>query len=124
MRNSPRLPISALLFLLNIAVPMKSANIEARFGYANDIGVLGIARKISQSLSVSQHEVDSLSDWANNNAVTFDTQKSYVIQFSTHRRETLRSIQMNSNNIESTDQIPWIKSSLSNIILQLGVVKH
>ena len=39
--------ISPLLFLLYMAEPMRSGNTIARFSYADDIGIIGFARKIS-----------------------------------------------------------------------------
>lgn len=47
-------------------------------------------------------------DWASNNAISFDTQKSEVIQFSTRHQETPVRIQVNGFNIESADQIRWL----------------
>ncbi|KHJ34502.1 putative te1b-like protein [Erysiphe necator] len=81
-------PISSLLFLLYMAEPMKSGKVRAHFGYADDIGALAIGRTISESLSVAQREVDSLSDWTHSNAVSFDIKKSDVIQFLSHRQDT------------------------------------
>ncbi|POS82927.1 hypothetical protein EPUL_005765, partial [Erysiphe pulchra] len=48
--------------------------------------VLGIRRTISEFISVAQREFGSFSDWASNNSVSLDTQKSEVIQFSTRRQ--------------------------------------
>lgn len=41
---------------------MKSGNFKARFGYADDIGILGIGRIVAESASKAQQEADSLLD--------------------------------------------------------------
>lgn len=101
-------PVSPLLFLLYMAEPMKSGNVRARFGYADDIRILGIGRATSESVSDAQREVDNLMDWARNNAVSFDTQKPEVIQFSTRRQQSLACIQVNGCSIELAEQIRWL----------------
>ncbi|KAI1002900.1 hypothetical protein K3495_g5303 [Podosphaera aphanis] len=88
-------PISSLLFLLYIAEPMRSGNSSARFSYADDIGILGIGLTAAESAAVAQREIDNLLEWASNNAVSFDTGKSEVIQFPGRRGENLTGVNVN-----------------------------
>ena len=74
-------PISPLLFLLYMAELMRSGTPGLRFSYADDIGILGFGRTIGESAAAAQDEVNNLLDWARNNAVAFDTDKSEVAQF-------------------------------------------
>ncbi|POS87059.1 hypothetical protein EPUL_001776 [Erysiphe pulchra] len=69
-------PISSLLFLLSIVEPLTSGTSRARFSFADDIGILGSGRSVVESSAAAQREVNSLLDWASNNAIAFDTTKS------------------------------------------------
>ncbi|KAI0993335.1 hypothetical protein K3495_g14849 [Podosphaera aphanis] len=71
-------PISPLLFLLYMAEPMRSGNSSSRFSYADDVGILGFGPSIAESAAAAQREVDHLLEWARNNAVAFDAEKSEV----------------------------------------------
>ncbi|KAI1007858.1 hypothetical protein K3495_g372 [Podosphaera aphanis] len=93
-------PISPLLFLLCIAELMRSGNSSTRFSYADDIGILGIGRTAAESAAVAQREIDNLLEWASNNAVSFDTGKSEVIQFPGRRGENLTGVNVNGTWIE------------------------
>lgn len=73
--------ISPLLFLLYMAKPMRSGNVTTRFSYTDDIGVLGLGRTMAASAVAAQREVDNLSNWAYQNAVLFDPEKSESVQF-------------------------------------------
>lgn len=42
--------------------PLKSGNTIARFGYADDIGILGSGRTVSESAATRQSEVDELTN--------------------------------------------------------------
>ncbi|KAI0992044.1 hypothetical protein K3495_g16142, partial [Podosphaera aphanis] len=101
-------PISPLLFLLYIAEPMRSGNSSARFSYADDIGILGIGRTAAESAAVAQREIDNLLEWASNNAVSFDTGKSEVIQFPGRRGENLTGVNVNGTWIEPAENIRWL----------------
>lgn len=52
-----------------------------RFSYANDIGVLGTGRTARESAAISQSEFNSIFDWAQKNAISFNFDKTEVIQF-------------------------------------------
>ena len=107
-------PVSPLLFLLYLAEPMKSGNSRARFAYADDIGILGIGRTISESASKAQQEVDSLLEWARNNAVSFDKQKSEMIQFHGRRQEDPVSTLVSGRTIDPAEHIRWLGVHLDN----------
>ena len=87
---------------------MRSGNAEMRFSYANDVGILGFGRSIAESAASVQKEVDHLLDWASTNGVSFDTNKSEVVQFPRRKREKLVGICVNSMVIEPSDQIRWL----------------
>ncbi|KAI1005706.1 hypothetical protein K3495_g2518 [Podosphaera aphanis] len=53
-------PISPLLFLLYMVELLRSGNPRARFGYADDIGILGIGPTSVESALAAQREVDRL----------------------------------------------------------------
>ncbi|KAI0991298.1 hypothetical protein K3495_g16889, partial [Podosphaera aphanis] len=101
-------PISPLLFLLYMAEPMRSGNAELRFSYADDVGILGFGPTVAESAAAAQREVDLLLAWARNNAVTFDTAKSEVVQFTKHRHEAPTNISINGTTIESAEHIRWL----------------
>ena len=44
-----------------------------RFSYADDFGIIGFGRMITESAAAAQSEVDDLLDLAGKNAVSFDT---------------------------------------------------
>lgn len=98
-------PISPLLFILYLAEPMRSGNSISRFGYADDIGILSVGRTITDSADAAQREVGSLLKWARENAVSFDTEKSQVVQFNRRRHETPVGIQVNGTETMPAGQI-------------------
>ena len=102
------LPISPLLFLLYMAEPMQCGNIRARFSYADNIGVLEIGRTIKEPSSMAQQEVDSLFQWAHQNVVSFDFDKSELIQFPTCRQDEPCSLTVNGVKIEPSEYIRWL----------------
>ena len=101
-------PVSPLLFLLHMAESMRSGNTIARFSYADDIGIIGFGRTISESAEAAQREVDSLTSWAEENAVSFDAQKSEVVQFPGRKKEEPVGVCVNGNMIEPAEQIRWL----------------
>ncbi|KAI0998159.1 hypothetical protein K3495_g10032 [Podosphaera aphanis] len=101
-------PISPLLFLLYMAEPMRSGHAELRFSYADDVGILGFGPTVAESAAAAQREVDHLLAWARNNAVTFDTNKSEVIQFTKHRHKSPTNISINGTIIEPAEHIQWL----------------
>ena len=52
--------------------------------------------------------MNSLLEWARNNAVAFDTTKSEVIHFPAHKGESPVEIQVNSVRIEPAEHIRWL----------------
>lgn len=107
-------PVSPILFLLYLAEPMKCGNLRARFGYADDIGILGVGRTVKESATKAQQEVDSLLEWSRNNGVSFDKQKSEMIQFQGRRREDPVSTTVYDRVIEPADHIRWLGIHLDN----------
>ncbi|KAI0996073.1 hypothetical protein K3495_g12108 [Podosphaera aphanis] len=101
-------PISPLLFPLYMAEPMRSGNTNLRFSYADDVGILGFGPTAAESAATAQREVDHLLEWAQNNAVAFDTAKSEVIQFPGRRRETAVGVRVNGTLIEPAEHIRWL----------------
>lgn len=101
-------PISPLLFLLYMAEPMNSGNTRMRFSYADDIGILGIGRSVSDSADLAQREVDDILGWAHRNAVSFDIEKSEVIQFTGRKRENPVGLRVGNTLIEPAEHIRWL----------------
>ena len=101
-------PISPLLFLLYMAEPMRSGNPGMRFSYADDFGIIGFGRTITESAAAAQSEVDHLLEWAGKNAVAFDTSKSEVIQFPARCREPAKGIYINGTLIEPSEYVRWL----------------
>ncbi|KAI0991474.1 hypothetical protein K3495_g16713, partial [Podosphaera aphanis] len=81
---------------------------ELRFSYADDVGILGFGPTVAESAAAAQREVDHLLAWARNNAVTFDTNKSEVVQFTKHRHEAPTNISINGTIIEPAEHIRWL----------------
>ena len=100
--------VSPILFLLYLAEPMRSGVESARFSYADDIGILGIGPTVAESAASAQREVNHLLDWARENAVSFDTNKSEVIHFVGCRRERGGEIQVNGTEIKPAEHIRWL----------------
>ena len=91
-----------------MAAPMRSRNQKTRLSYAEDIGILGIGPTASESAAATQREVNDLLHWARENAVSFDTNKSEVIQFPVRRREDAIEIQVNGSYIKPAEHIRWL----------------
>ncbi|KAI1006974.1 hypothetical protein K3495_g1251 [Podosphaera aphanis] len=87
---------------------LKSGNANLRFSYADDFGILEFGSSISESAVTAQREVDHLLEWARDNAVAFDTEKSEVVQFPGRRRETAVLARVNDNLIEPAEHICWL----------------
>ena len=87
---------------------MRSGNTIARFSYADDIGIIGFCRTISESAEAAQREVDSLTSWAEENAVSFDARKSEVVQFPGSKKEEPVGVCVIGNMIEPAEQIRWL----------------
>lgn len=100
-------PISPLLFLLYMAEPMRSGNSISRFSYADDIGIIGFGRTVTESAAAAQRELDNLVNWAHENAVLFDEKKSEVVQFPGRKKEELVGIVVSGNKIEPAQHIHW-----------------
>lgn len=62
-----------------MAEPMRIGNPKIWFNYADDIGILGIGKNITDSVEVAQGEVDDLLGWARQNAAAFDVAKSEAV---------------------------------------------
>ncbi|KAI1007792.1 hypothetical protein K3495_g447 [Podosphaera aphanis] len=104
-------PISPLLFLC-MAELMRSGNAELRLCYADDVEILGVGATVVEPAAAAQREVDLLLAWARNSAVTFDTYKSEVVQFTKHRHEAPTNISTNGTVIESAEHIRWLRVCL------------
>lgn len=100
--------ISPLFFLLYIAEQMRSGNTISYFSYADDIGNIGFGRTIGKSAEVAQREVDGLTSWVEENAVSFNAKKSEVVQFSGPKKEEPVGVYVNGNMIELAEHIRWL----------------
>lgn len=101
-------PISPLLFLLYMAEPMRSGNALSRFRYADDFGILGFGRTATESAAAAQREAESITNWANSNAILFDTEKSEVVQFPGRKREEPVGVVVSGSLIEPAEYICWL----------------
>ncbi|KAI1007909.1 hypothetical protein K3495_g329 [Podosphaera aphanis] len=98
-------PISPLLFLLYMAEPIRSGKPEVRLSYADDVAILGFGPTIAVFAVAAKEEVNHLLEWAQNNAITFDTAKSEVVQFPGKGSETLVGIHVNGTLIAPAEHI-------------------
>ena len=87
---------------------MRSGTPGLRFSYADNIDILGFGRTNAESAAAAQHEVNNLLDWARNNAVPFDTNKSEVVQFPGQYRKTSIGIYVNKSLIEPSQNVCWL----------------
>ncbi|KAI0991065.1 hypothetical protein K3495_g17122 [Podosphaera aphanis] len=69
-------PISPLLFLLYIAILIQEGNKDNKFGYADDIAVLGRGSTAAEAVANAQAEVERLIQLANEHEIYFDPAKS------------------------------------------------
>lgn len=97
-------PVSLILFLLYLSEPIKFGSFRARFGYADEIRILEIGRTVMKSSTRVQKEIDSLLEWARNNAVSFDFEISEVTQFQGRRRGNPVQIIVNDRNIDPVEK--------------------
>ncbi|KAI1001737.1 hypothetical protein K3495_g6465 [Podosphaera aphanis] len=91
-----------------MAEPMRSGNTNLRFSYADDVGILRFGSTAAESASTAQREVDHILEWAQNNAVAFDTANSEVIQFPGRRQKTAVGVRVNGTLIEPAEHIRWL----------------
>ncbi|KAI0997034.1 hypothetical protein K3495_g11150 [Podosphaera aphanis] len=72
-------PLSPILFLLYMSEVAGGSN--WRFGYADDLAVLGIGATANLAAEAAQREVNTITAWAESNAVAFDPAKAEVLYF-------------------------------------------
>ena len=99
-------PLSPILFLLYMAEVVGGV---CKFGYADDIAILGIESTPNEAALPVQREVDSVLGWASGNAVTFDPDKAKVVYFlgPRARRCELPTIRTGTREIQGSDEIRW-----------------
>lgn len=88
--------------------PMRSGKPKMKFGYADDIEILGIGPTTAEPIAAAQVKVDDLIGWARSNAIAFDTEKSEVVQFLRHYRDAAAGISINGQHIEQAPHIRWL----------------
>lgn len=86
-----------------------SGNVITRFSYADQIGILGLGRTVVASVAAVQREVDNLTNWAQQNAILFDAEKSEVVQFPGHKKEEFVGVLVSRNMIQPADIIRWLR---------------
>ena len=104
--------ISPFLFLLYMAEPMRIGTPGLTFSYADDIGILGLARTIAESTAAVQEGVNYLLKWARNNTIAFDIDKSEAVQLPRRYRETSIGIYINRTLTEPSQNIRWLGVNL------------
>lgn len=87
---------------------MHSGTTDLRFRYADNVGILGFGRTTAESAAAAQKEVDHLLDWAQKNAVQFDTEKSEVIQFPPQYCQIAVDVHVNGTLIEPAEHVRWL----------------
>lgn len=110
------LPVSSILFLY-LAEPMESGNFRAHFGYADGIGILEIGHTVAESATRAQNKVDSLLEWARNNAFPFDFQKLVVILLQGRSRKNPVQITINDRDTDSAENFRWLGINLDNQLI-------
>lgn len=81
----------------------------ARFSYADETIILGFRCTVSESAAAVQRKLDSLTNWAEENVVSFDASKSEVIHYLGRKREKPVEITVKDNMILSAKQIPRLR---------------
>ncbi|KAI1005286.1 hypothetical protein K3495_g2935 [Podosphaera aphanis] len=104
-----------------MAEAIRSGNSRVKLGYVDDIEILGIERTTTEPAAVAQGEVNKLHEWASKNAVSFDPEKSEVIQFPGRRGEISISVKVNDTWIEPAENIRWLGIHLDS---QLSFKHH
>ncbi|KAI1003926.1 hypothetical protein K3495_g4282 [Podosphaera aphanis] len=81
-----------------------------RFGYADDVAILGIGPTPADAAARAQEVVDRVLVWANENAVTFDPTKAEAAYFlgKRSRHTTLPEIRMGNHTIQASEEVRWL----------------
>jgi hypothetical protein len=74
-------PISPILFMLYIAPLFWLGESSARFGYADDIGLLAVSTDLQTNCDSLQETLQEALDWGQAEGITFDPKKSELIHF-------------------------------------------
>ncbi|KAI0992193.1 hypothetical protein K3495_g15993, partial [Podosphaera aphanis] len=101
-------PLSPILFLFYMAELVAGNN--RRFGYADDLAILGTGPTLDVATARAQEEVDRVLRWANENAVTFDPTKAEAIYFHCprSRQTTVPEIRIGDRTITASEEIRWL----------------
>ena len=101
-------PASPALFMLYLAEGLQKGSRKCRFGYADDIGLLGVGASKAESAAAAQAEALELVEWAETNAIQFDMTKTEVIQFGGVASEAPASVSVGGQVFTPSPQIRWL----------------
>lgn len=101
-------PLSPILFLLYMAEVASGSN--WRFGYADDLAVLGIGATAAEAAEAAQREVDTILAWAEENAVALDPAKADVLYFLGPRARPTDLLPITIGNvaIQESETVRWL----------------
>ena len=101
-------PLSPILFLFYMAEVVGGSS--WRFGYADDVAILGIGSTPTEAAVAVQREVDAVLGWAADNAVSFDPDKAEVVYLVGPRSSghDLPAIRVDTRDVQGSDNIRWL----------------
>ena len=94
--------------MLYLAEGLQKGSRRCRFGYADDIALLGFGATKAESAAAAQAEVQELAEWAETNAIHFDLDKTDVIQFGGSASEAPSSVTVGGRAFAPSPQVRWL----------------
>jgi hypothetical protein len=80
-------PVSPILFMLYLAPLFHMGIPKARFGYADDVGLLAISSSLDTNSKRLSDSLQEALNWGSTEGITFDPEKSELIHFSRRRAD-------------------------------------
>ena len=81
-------PVSPILFMLYIAPLLALGDQRARYGYADDVGLLACSPSLASNADILSEHLQTALDWAASEGVAFDSAKSELMHFSRKREDS------------------------------------
>ena len=80
-------PVSPILFMLYLAPLFHMGSPKARFGYADDVGLLAISSSLDTNSRTLSDSLQEALDWGTTEGITFDPGKSELMHFTRRRAD-------------------------------------
>ncbi|KAI0997207.1 hypothetical protein K3495_g10978 [Podosphaera aphanis] len=118
-------PISPLLFLLYIELLIQEGSKDNKFGFADDIAVLGRGSTAAEAVANAQMEVEMLIQLANEHEINSDPAKSDLLVIGGGPKKLLDTaglvIQIQGHRINPSQHVKWLGVRIDS---QLNFKQH